>query len=470
MTLTPGLERLSPRQREVLGLVAKGLTNDDVAGALGISPATVRTHVTAILELLEVSNRTEATAVFMAADQRVDATPTRIDAFLRVPAIAVLPLVALDDGERARSMAAGMTADLSALLAASCWFPVISQASASNARALGATSQEIGRALGARFLIDGTLRVAGPLWRLTLTVDDAESGHSIWNLRQDFVPDALFRVQDELIVLAVAGVYPLMAARWQHGQRRVPAPRDLGAWELAHAGLELVALRDASSADTARALFLRALSLDAGLVLVHFGLGLVAYDACLNQRGDVAAARAELAERADRCIVLAPQAGEGYYLLGRYHQTCGDYARAVTALEGAVARNPSFASAHALLAQALHFVGRSDEGLARMRHAERLGPRAFAAGLATLHFARGEYALALDAVERCIAVTPRYIYARALAAACSWWAGDPARAHEHMARLRGDHPAFAPDLFSRTFGIEADPVRRLSEALIALSG
>ena len=51
---------LTPRQRQVLDLVAMGKRNVDIAETLGISPRTVQIHVSTILKLLKVSNRTEA--------------------------------------------------------------------------------------------------------------------------------------------------------------------------------------------------------------------------------------------------------------------------------------------------------------------------------------------------------------------------------------------------------------------------
>ena len=54
---------LSTREMEVLELMAKGLTNKDIAGALGISSHTVRCHVASITAKLDVSDRTEAVTV-----------------------------------------------------------------------------------------------------------------------------------------------------------------------------------------------------------------------------------------------------------------------------------------------------------------------------------------------------------------------------------------------------------------------
>lgn len=56
----PALSVLTPRQRQVLELIATGKRNVDIAGILEISPRTVQIHVSTILKLLKVSNRTEA--------------------------------------------------------------------------------------------------------------------------------------------------------------------------------------------------------------------------------------------------------------------------------------------------------------------------------------------------------------------------------------------------------------------------
>jgi DNA-binding NarL/FixJ family response regulator len=63
----PALDVLSPREREVMEHVARGMTNSEIAAQLFISPITVRNHVSSILTKLGVANRTQAVARFLDA-------------------------------------------------------------------------------------------------------------------------------------------------------------------------------------------------------------------------------------------------------------------------------------------------------------------------------------------------------------------------------------------------------------------
>ena len=62
-------EQLTPRQREVLDYLARGLSNKQIAAALGMSSGTTRTHVAAVLRVLGVRNRLQATKLYLEAAQ-----------------------------------------------------------------------------------------------------------------------------------------------------------------------------------------------------------------------------------------------------------------------------------------------------------------------------------------------------------------------------------------------------------------
>ena len=138
----------------------------------------------------------EAAVVHVTASEGRREEP--LEVVLARPAIAVLPMVALDGEARSVALGRALAYDLAGLFAASCWFPVIAPVSTEGARKLGATCQQIGAALGARFLVDGALSVRGATWRLAVHIDDTQSGECLWSARHDFGDDELFAVQDDV--------------------------------------------------------------------------------------------------------------------------------------------------------------------------------------------------------------------------------------------------------------------------------
>ena len=458
------LERLSPRRQEILDLVAKGLTNADIAGVLAISPGTVRNHLTGVLADLQVANRTEATAAFLAWK----AGPARIAEVLARPAITVLPLIALTRTERARLKAAAITHDLTTLFVRWCWFPVIAPTSASIAQASGGTPREVGLKVGARFVVVGTLRTEPSSWRLTVRIDDVEDERCIWAERYDFPHDALFEIQDAVCEAIVATAYEVLIKGLAGRVAAARHPAGLDAWALSHEGMLLHAARNARSNERARERFAAALGRDPDLVLAHFGLGLCDYDEILNQWGESAAPAEHLMVSAQRCVELAPHAAEGYFLLGRYHQACGRHADALKPLEKAIAHNPSFAAAHALIAQVLVLSGRPEEGLVRVQHAARLAPRSYVAGLSAFHFLRDEVAEALEHAERALITNPGYTFALVIAIASAWQLGEGERARAHARALQRLQLDFSPAKFLATFGPDFPAVDRIARALDAV--
>jgi tetratricopeptide (TPR) repeat protein len=300
---------------------------------------------------------------------------------------------------------------------------------------------------------------------ISVRIDAVATGHCLWTERYDFPDAELFAVQDAVCEAVVAAAYPMLVAYTQAGLRRVRRPHELQTWELAHEGMRLCTLREAAANHDAQSLFRLAIEREPELLLAHFGLGIASFDDLLNQWSAPTDAHRQLLTSAERCVTLAPHGAEGHYLLGRYFQSSGEPALAARSLESAIQRNPSFAPAHALLAQMLEFSDRSDEALTRMKHAAQLGPGRYSAALATVHFSRGEYGEALVAIEDVLVSTPLYPFARALAAASAFWAGDRARASEHASRLQRLVPGFSVPGFMISFGARLGPVERFAAAL-----
>lgn len=458
------IERLTPRQREVLQLMARGLANKEIATALAISTETARTHAAAVLAGLGVDNRTEATAAYLRWVPGADHAAV----VLARPAIAVLPIHAT--GARAAPvLAVAIARELAELLARWSHFPVIAHAATRDPRTFGDTTAAIGARLGARFLVDGALACHRQRWRLAVQVLDTSTSGLVWSEHLDLTPRRWFATQDQVCARLVASVYPrLLAAVAPPSAGAVPS--DVPAWQLTHVALALHETRDREANQRARDTFTAAIAREPDSRLAHYGRGLACYDEILNQWGPARPALDRLAADADRCLTLAPDRPEGHFLAARHLQARGKHDRASPPLRTAIAANPSFAPAYALLGQTLLLTGQPDEGLTRMRQACRLDPRSFVTGLAVAHFIRREYREAIDAVATAIAVNPRYPFARALAAAATWYAGDRAAARRLARDLVDLAPSFSPRDFARTFGERVDAVHRLTAALTQALG
>lgn len=454
--------RLTARQREVLELLAKGLSNEQIGVALAISAATAHSHVAAIFHTLEVSNRTEAAAAYLA----FSAQPPQVEAVLERPAITVLPFQALDEDKTSQQIALGLGSDLFNLFSRWCWFPVV-QGGYSVRNVPSETPSQIGQALRVRFVVSGDVRLRRGTLRIQARVEDVHAQSCMWAERYDIAPEELFAVEDLVSTDIVATVYSVLTARMRIQQGR-PARSALDPWMLAHEGMMLRELREAESNGEACARFHAALQREPDLVLAHFGLGLASYDRILNQFGSPNESLETMVACAERCIALAPHAAEGYYLSGRYHQARGELALAASMQTEAIGHNPSFGAAHALLAQMLVLSGQLDSGLQRMRHAVRLGPRSFVSGLSVVHFARQEYEEGLHAAEKALSINSAYPFARGIASACAFFLGRADRAQAHFRELCRIAPTFEPSTFRRHFGADVEPVDRLATALDGL--
>lgn len=443
------LAKLSARQRDVLELMVKGLTNEEIGGVLAVSPATVRTHITAIHRKLQVTNRTEAAMVFHAASTSTD----QVGHFLSRPRIGVLKFDVPDAAAPDVShLAFGLTEDIHHLLSRWQWFGV--------ARVRQATSVE--------YVLRGGVRREGDRVVVTARFEDG-AGSTVWSDRYELGANDLFDTRNEVAHTVVARAYPRLLA--YAGEVAAEGLRDTSpnVWRLTHAaGFHLRGLAP-GDLKRARDLASEALRQDPRHLPAHYVLGHAAFMDITNQTAGTADALGALQQAADRCLHLDASAAEGHFLHARLQQAHAHWDRAIPHLHDTIRRNPSFARAHGVLGQMFTLVGDPRQGRIRVEQADRLGPGAFVAGLALVCFCGGDFVASLDAAQRALATHPGYAFARAVAAAAAWELGRAELARTHAAELKRRNPTFSPEGFDRWFnGAGTPPVRRMVEALKAI--
>ncbi|MFO0750552.1 MAG: LuxR C-terminal-related transcriptional regulator [Myxococcota bacterium] len=459
-TADPRFERLTRRQREVLELLSKGLTNDEIGAALGIGGATVKTHVAALLTVLEVANRTEAAGLVNAQDQALGA------AFFARPAVAVLgfePLgFAADEGA---TFLRGFVDDLVHRLYRWRWLPVIARAS-SLAVAAGHTSPvEAGRLLGARYLIHGNVLRDGERYRVTAFLEDASDGVCLWSQRIEARGEGVLDVQEQLAAEVVASACPQMVSAEIWRARRTQ-PKALGTWALVHRALWHVEQRSPADNRTGLDLVARALEAEPELLPALHVKGQALFQEILNQwtrSPDAAMSAAQ--QLAGETVRLHPEAPIGHLMRARLAIGVGDAASSAHHAEIATAINPSLADSQALLGQALATLGRTDLGLEHLRRAKRLNPRSTFTGLVAAYFCAGRYAEALAAAQEILLERPRYGFARIMAIGSSALAGDRAMAKRLTAELLAEQPGFRVSTLERIVVHDYDSSQRLFAVL-----
>lgn len=322
------------------------------------------------------------------------------------PSLAVLPFVNGTGGDELTLLADSMTEDLTALLTRIPGFFVIAHATSRVYRDADALpdSRRLGRDMGVRYLVEGSLRAHGDQLRVTVQLIDAETGKGLWSQRFEHDLSNPLVTQDELTTLICAQLEPqLRLDDIAYGART----GHVTAWRLWQQGWHWLFV-DAPAPMPRRAMdcFQRALALEADYGLAHAGIAIGLCTGMIwgGQGPEQAQAARDHARRAHE---LLPEHPVALYAMGILSfTTANDLEQAVDYLQRAVVLEPSNAMYQSVFGYLLANLGRAEEGLERCRQALELSPRdarepflCYMLGNACL--AAGQYEEAIEVMSRC---------------------------------------------------------------------
>ena len=155
--------------------------------------------------------------------------PTPIEE-TKVPAIAVLPFTNMGGDPEQEYFADGITEDIITNLSLWRTFPVISRNSSFTFRGQSQNLKHVATELGARYIVEGSVRKGGNRVRITAQLIDAKEDHHLWSERWDRTLEDIFDVQDEVSEAIARRVSPSVTG---HEQNRLirKRPENLSAWE-----------------------------------------------------------------------------------------------------------------------------------------------------------------------------------------------------------------------------------------------
>jgi len=450
---------LTVRQLEVLELVAKGLTNREIAGVLGIGAGTARNHVSAVIEALDVTNRTEAAVALRELGLGSGASRPlgdEQDAHFTVPgfgvrpALVVLPFACLSDDSSLEILADGLVEELTTRLACYRWFPIIARNSAFAYKGRSVDIREVSRELGARYVVEGSLRSLAGQLRISVQLIDGSSGEHVFADRYDWDREELTRLQDDVVDGIVGCLEPAVLRIERLRVVRAP-PRDPGSWELLHHGMFRLYRETREDMAEAALSFSRALELDPHFAPALAGLAQTWCFRLAYAWTDAPLEAVSSAFQAARASVAAdPDDPVAHGTLGLVSILARQVEPAGAAFERAIELNPSYAVAHWGLAAARLEAGCAEEAAGLLRKAIRLSPRDPVlhhewSYLGLAHLVLGEPEQALRCAERSLHLRADQPYAHLLAAACHALLDRPVEGRAALGAARQRAPGFRPE-------------------------
>jgi TolB-like protein/Tfp pilus assembly protein PilF len=402
------------------------------------------------------------------------------------PSIVVLPFTNMSGEAEQDYFADGMVEDVVTALSRFKELFVIARNSAFVYKGCPVDVQQVGRELGVRYVLEGSVRKAGSRVRITGQLIDVATRSHLWAERFDGTVADVFELQDRITESVVAALVPTLRKAEIERARRKP-PASLDAYDYVLRAIPLVFANTVAESEPKVAPFAgdalavqlleEALRLQPDYPHAH---ALIAYVYGQVYRSAIGPAREEARTRASAHAREAVRLGAddgavlayaGFILLIADKDVGG--ARVV--LDRAVARNPNSATAFTYRALVLAVTGESGPAIEDARHALRLSPldpHSYLPLMAMLlaHLWRREYDEAVAAGHEAIELVPRYpmSYAWLVVAECE--RGDIAEAERQMKRLAAVLPGFTPVTLAKLFEIFPEPLASRCRAVLLSAG
>ena len=189
------------------------------------------------------------------------AAPGRAEALADKPSLAVLAFRNLSGDPGREYFADGISDDLITTLSRVPNFVVIARSSSFSYKGRSVDVRQIGRELGVRYVVDGSVQQAGKSLRISYVLIDAASGSHLWAERYDGSLDELFELQDRITSSIVATLYPKVM-RTEMVRAQAKPTNSLSAYDLYLRAVALYYQHTESSLYQALALFHQSVSID----------------------------------------------------------------------------------------------------------------------------------------------------------------------------------------------------------------
>jgi TolB-like protein len=356
--------------------------------------------------------------------------------------IVVLPFTNLSDDREQQYFADGVTEDLTTDLSRIAGMFVISRNTAFTYRDKRVDTKQVGRELGVRHVLEGSVRRSGSRVRVTAQLIDAELDAHIWAERFDRDAEDPFAVQDEITSRIAVELYLNLPAAEVAKPTDHPTALDY----LLRARAEMMAPPSPERSARMIGLLEQGLALDSQSVAIRGRLaGALASRVLAGmsaEAADIERARA----LADGALALSPRDWAAHFARGEVLRALGRWMEAAADYEACIAGNSNVAFAYAHLAECRMRSGAIDATMPLAEQALRLSPHDPEIGVlysrvGFLHLLQSRIDEAIAWLEKAVTAAPATVPIHAVLAAAHALAGNEKRAAGELAEAR----RLAPD-------------------------
>ena len=290
------------------------------------------------------------------------------------PSIAVLAFTNMSDDIQQEFFADGISEDIITELSHSRSLFVIARNSSFTYKGKTVSITDIGRELGVRYVLEGSVRNARSRVRVTAQLIEASTGGHVWAERYDRELADIFAVQDEITTKVSAAIQPLLERSERERAARKPAD-SLDAWESYHRGMWHLSKVEGAEMERARGFFQRSIELDPRFARAVAAQAMTYLNEITLFNPGLRSVNLPLAmELSVRAVTIDPMDAVGHAALARSLWMSGRHADGLAKADIAVSLEPNSATAHGALGGARLWGGFPREAIEPLQTAIRLSP------------------------------------------------------------------------------------------------
>ena len=363
------------------------------------------------------------------------------------PSIAALPFQNMSGDPEQEYFADGVVEDIITALSRMRWLFVIARNSSFTYKGRAVDVKQVGRELGVRYVLEGSVRKAANRVRITGQLIDTSTGAHLWADRFDGTLEDIFDLQDQIATSVVGAIAPTLE-QVEIERAKCKPTESLDAYDYFLRGMANVHQWTRAANDEALRLFYKALELDPNFASAY-GMAAWCYiwrklNGWTIDRVQETAEGTRLAQRAvelgkDDAVALA----RGGHALAWFAR---DLDAAAASIDRALVLNPNLAAGWNLSGWVRAYRGELDLAIEHHARAMRLSPLDpilynMHVGTAFVHFLAGRFDEASSWAKRALLEQPNYPAANRILAASLAFAGRLTEAQQAMSRLRQLDPA-----------------------------